>query len=467
MVSHLKYNKTINIIKFDMAHTGKNNINIHESSIEQTGGLKLGQGGFGCVVTPAIGCRKRQPPQNAVSKITYVVPGYEGDYQNELKMLKKIQAIDPEQKYFVSVSDECQLDIKESSVRAPKDVVEVSYEDDDLDEFTVKSSEPKYISRMNKSDIKKNYCLIDSSLAPRNQIQVFGGYELSELNYDKHPQVYKAIQQNYKPIIKHLLHGLEIMHKHRIAHRDIKEFNMLGMLYSAAKKQSHRNTQKRNKSKKLTTRYKPIQARKSAKPLGKPSVKPLVRFIDFGLSEIINPQHDEGGIRNFHWSGTDGYIPVEFIILYYMRDYINVYGIGILSNPVNKQKIIAKVQDRYQRKYKYFYDDIHVEQSLMSPKRTAYQFFNQPTVSKLYDNLVKSLSDGTFCKLLKTDYSGLVYKSDVFALGITLAFIRRHYRLQHDRKLTDLITKMIKISSVERPTILQCLAHPFCSYRSD
>ena len=446
-----------------MEHSSENNINIHESRTNQTGGLKLGQGGFGCVVTPAIGCRKRQPPQNAVSKITYVVPGYEEDYQNELQMLKKIQSIDPEQKYFVSVSDECQLDIKESSVRAPKDVVEVSYEDDDLDEFTVKSSEPKYISRMNKSDIKKNYCLIDSSLAPRNQIQVFGGYELSEINYNKHPQVYKAIQQNYKPIIIHLLKGLEIMHKHRIAHRDIKEFNMLGMLYSAVVKTSRANTQKRNKSKKLTTKYKPLQAKKSTKPHVKPHVTPLVRFIDFGLSELINPRQDEGGIRNFHWSGTDGYIPVEFIILYYMRDYVNVYGTGILSNPVNKQKIIAKVKDRYQRKYKYFYDDIHVEQSLMSPKRAAYQFFDMNKVSGLYDNLVKSLSDGTFYKLLKTDYTGLVYKSDVFALGITLGFIRRHYRLQHDRKLTYLITKMIKISSAERPTIRQCLAHPFCA----
>lgn len=447
----------------------KTNTNmIPDASHTQTGGVKLGQGGFGCVITPAVPCRKRPAPINAVSKITYVIPGYEEDYENELHMLKKIKSIDPDQKYFVSVSDECKLDTRESIARAPKDLVEVSYEDDDLEEFTVKSSEPKYISRMNKSDIKKNYCLIDSALEPRNQIQVFGGYELSEIDHNKHPQVYRAIQQGYKQIIKHLLHGLEIMHKNRIAHRDIKEFNMLGMLYSVANQGTQRNTQiqkrtqKRTKSKRITN-IKNNKKNKQTPKSTKTRVKPLVRFIDFGLSELINPQLDEGGIRNFHWLGTDGYIPVEFIILYYMRDYVNVYGTGVLSNPVNKQKIIAKVQDRYQRKYKYFYDDIHVEQSLMSPKRMTYQFFNQPSVSKLYDNLAKSLSDRTFYKLLKTDYTGLVYKSDVFALGITLGFMRRHYRLQHDRKLTDLITKMIKISSAERPTIKECLAHPFCT----
>ncbi len=430
-----------------------------QKNMSQTGGIKLGQGGFGCVITPAIGCRKRRPPSNSVSKITYVIPGYEEDYQNELKMLKKIQSIDPEQKYFVSVYDECQLDTKESIARAPKDIVEVSYEDDDLDEFTVKSSEPKYISRMDKSDIKKNYCLIDSSLEPRNQIQVFGGYELSEINYDKHPQVYKAIQKNYKQIIKHLLHGLNIMHKNHIAHRDIKEFNMLGMLQETHTKIPRTTSRKLGQKTILKTRT--LKHQKS-KTVSSQTVNALVRFIDFGLSEFIDPRMDEGGIRNFHWSGTDGYIPVEFIILYYMRDYVNVYGAGPLLNSINKQKIIAKVKDRYQRKYKYFYDDIHVEQSLMSPKRDSYHFFDMNKVSKLYDNLAKSLADGTFYKLLKTDYTGLVYKSDVFALGITLGFIRRHYRLQHDRKLTDLITKMIKISSAERPTIQQCLAHPFC-----
>jgi len=421
----------------------------------QVGGVKLGQGGFGCVIAPAVSCRRKPPPKNAVSKITYVIPGYEDDYENELRMLKKIKLIDPNQNFLVSVSDECPLDIRESNGRSPKDLIEVSYEDDDLAEFTIKASEPKYISRMDKSDVMKNYCLIDSSLEPRNQIQIFGGYELSDINYDKHPQVYHAIQKGYKQIIIHLLSGLDLLHKNRIAHRDIKEFNMLGMLYAIATRSSQRtNIPKRNKT---------IKKKQNKSKSTKQKVKPLVRFIDFGLSEQVNPNHDEGGIRNFHWSGTEGYIPVEFIILYYMKDYINAYGIGILSNPVNKQRIIGKVQERYQRKYKHFYDDIHVEQSLMSPKRANYQFFNQQMVSQLYDNLVKNLVAGTFYKLLKTDYSGMIYKSDIFALGITLGFIRRHYRLQHDRKLTDLISKMIKLSSAERPTIKQCLAHPFCS----
>jgi len=431
----------------------------------QKGGDKLGQGGFGCVVRPAIACRrKQQPPPNSVSKITYVIPGYESDYEDELRMLKKIRTIDPDQKYFISVFDECELDTNASSKRNPKDLVEVSFEDEDLEEFSVRKSEPKYISNMKKQDIQKQYCLVDSDLEPRNQIQVFGGYGLDELNPDTHSKIYNAIRKKYKSVVRHLIHGLHVMHRNRIAHRDIKEFNMLGMLAPI----SHRNQRQLKKINKHTTKNQHDKTNKSKihtqrQTKRKLAANPLVRYIDFGLSEFINPGQDEGGIRNFHWSGTDGYIPIEYLILYYMRDYINTYGISTTSQPDNKKKIIDKVSDRYQRKYKSFYDDIHVEQSLMSPTRTTHSFFNTDEISKIFDRLVKSLSDGTFYKLQKTDYTGLVYKSDIFALGITLAFIRRHYRLQHDRELTNLITKMIKISAEDRPTTLECLKHPFFS----
>jgi serine/threonine protein kinase len=431
----------------------------------QKGGEKLGQGGFGCVVRPAIACRrKQQPPPNSVSKITYVIPGYESDYEDELRMLKKIRTIDPDQKYFISVFDECELDTNASSKRNPKDLVEVSFEDEDLEEFSVRRSEPKYISRMKKQDIQKQYCLVDSDLEPRNQIQVFGGYGLDELNPDTHPKIYNAIRKKYKSVVRHLIHGLHVMHRNRIAHRDIKEFNMLGMLAPI----SHGSQHQLKKINKHTTKNQHDKTDKSKIHTQRQTKRqipanPLVRYIDFGLSEFINPGQDEGGVRNFHWSGTDGYIPIEYLILYYMRDYINIYGISTTIQPSNKQKIIDKVHDRYQRKYKSFYDDIHIEQSLMSPTRTTHSFFNTDEISKIFDRLVKSLSDGTFYKLQKTDYTGLVYKSDVFALGITLAFIRRHYRLQHDMKLTDLITKMIKISAEDRPTTLECLKHPFFS----
>ena len=78
-----------------------------------------------------------------------------------------------------------------------------------------------------------------------------------------------------------------------------------------------------------------------------------------------------------------------------------------------------------------------------------------------YDKLVDSLINRTFYKVMKTDFIGFVYKADIFALGITLGFIRRHFRLYNDRKLTDLISKMIKLNPVSRPSIIDCLAHPF------
>jgi hypothetical protein len=90
-----------------------------------------------------------------------------------------------------------------------------------------------------------------------------------------------------------------------------------------------------------------------------------------------------------------------------------------------------------------------------------YIFLDDTKISNIYDKLVSSLTNGSFYKIMKTDYTGLVYKADIFALGITLAFIRRHFRLQHDTTLTDLITQMIKLNPTDRPTINDCLRHKF------
>jgi len=441
--------------------------------VEQTGGEKLGQGGFGCVITPAISCRKTTLPKNAVSKITYVMPGYEMDYHAELKLLNRIHQLDPQQKYFVSLIDECPLDTRNISTRNPKDVVEVSYEDDELETFRVKPSEPKYISRMSSKDISKNYCLVDDYLEPRNQIQEFGGYSLYNITPDRFGVLYNSIRRDYKFVIKNLLIGLQLLHNNRIAHRDIKEDNILGLIVNsyrtttAHRNHSHKLNNKQNDAKHKTSK-------KHNKNISKQKIsKPLVRYIDFGLSNQINPDLDEGGIANFHWSGTDGYIPIDFVLLYYMEDYVRTYGAGVLRNASNKQRILKKTKARYEKAYKMFYDDIHVEQSLMEMPKSihkktkyilssgVYEFLDFNQLSKIYDKLVDSLINRTFYKLMKTDLVGFVYKADIFALGITLGFMRRHFRLYNDSKLTDLISKMIKLNPIARPSIKDCLAHPF------
>jgi len=460
-----------------IAKEGKEEQQKNKIVLEQQGGVKLGQGGFGCVITPAVSCKRRPLPKNAVSKITYVLPGYESDYEDELSMLNRIKKLDPQQKYFVSVNDECLLDTRTIQNRVPKDVVEVSYEDDELESFRVKPSEPKYISRMSNKDITKKYCLVDDYLEPRNQVLEFGGYSLYHITPDKFPELYNSIQSNYRSIIRNLLTGLQLLHSNRIAHRDIKEDNILGIIIHTYRN-ARTATQKLNKS---ATKHKTLINRaQHAKPITKSKSRqkishPLVRYIDFGLSNNINPQVDEGSIRNFHWSGTDGYIPIDFVLLHYMEEYALTYGTGVLRNQVNKQRILEKTQARYEKAYKVFYDDIHIEQSLIKISRrhsqknkyanqqkvSGYEFLDMLAIGRIYDKLVNSLINNTFYKIMKSDYIGLVYKSDIFALGITLAFMRRHYRLHRDKHLTDLISRMIKLNPVDRPSIKDCMSHSF------
>ena len=394
----------------------------------QIGGEKIGQGGFGCVLKPYVKClNTKNIPANAVSKITYVMPGYETDYQDELQILKYIRNIDPTQIYFISLVDECELDISKVLKRQPKDTISVEYKDDDLNEYYINSSEPKYIQLASHKAIYKKFCLIDSNLEPRNQIQLFGGYSLNEITPTSHADIFRQIIKNYRRLIIHILKGLQILHKNRIAHRDIKEFNFLGAIQDN---------------------------------------KPIIRYIDFGLSQIINPNENEGGIRNFHYAGSPGYIPFEFVLLHYMSDFIANYGYSALNNSFYKSEILKKTKKNYDDKYSKFFGEIHLEQSIIGSTPTKgirnKSFFDMKYLAQLYDQLLNSLREQNLHKLLKADTNGLLYKGDIFGLGITLGFIRIHFGLTHDDKLTNLISHMVKLEPNKRYNINECLSHPFC-----
>lgn len=440
---------------------------------KQNAGMKIGKGSYGCVVLPAVSCNSKILPKNAVSKITYIEEGEEDEYENEIKILRHIKKIDPTQTYFISLIDECSLNISKLKTRTPKDIVEVEYLDDTLEDFHISSSEPDYIKRMTPSDISHNYCLVDDYLNHRNQIQLHGGYPLDEIKLQKKPKYYKSIQKHYKYIIKHLLEGLHQLHKHRIAHRDIKEFNMLCYIppviteYFKNKKLKTKNTTSKTVSHKNTKHNINNKHTKSIKK-NKIISKPIIRYIDFGLSEFVSPTTDYGGLNNFVLSGSYGYIPMDILIMSNMEKYYKHYGgITSLETPSNKSAILKEVMDIYIHKYKSFYDDIYIEKiisvsSNSTTSRTYQSFFDVKLLSKIYDKILMTLKNKTFYKLYKQDISGWIYKSDIFALGITFAFIRNHYNLNYDKKLLDLINKMIKLSPDVRYDINQCLAHPFC-----
>ena len=73
-----------------------------------------------------------------------------------------------------------------------------------------------------------------------------------------------------------------------------------------------------------------------------------------------------------------------------------------------------------------------------------------------YKNEIKSsLLPGKYF----ADINGYIYKSDIFALGVTIQRIANKLEII-DNKLFDLIQQMIKFDPDDRPNINQCLAHP-------
>ena len=66
---------------------------------ELHGGFKIGEGGFGCVISPYIPCSKELPTSQIY--ISKIIQSNFRDYREEVKLLKKIKKIDPNNKHLI------------------------------------------------------------------------------------------------------------------------------------------------------------------------------------------------------------------------------------------------------------------------------------------------------------------------------------------------------------------------------
>ena len=430
----------------------------------QNGGLKLGQGSFGCVLTPPIKCpdsqttKQLQPGQTEVSKIVYTNPAAKFKYEREMRILRMVSEVDKKQNYLIGLVDECELDIAAIAKRRIKDTAMVKFTNAERSEWKISTPDTQLpplaagnkkdklvgntiensLEHLSKSEIKSNYCLVDPTLMPRNQIQVNGGTQFDDILESHKSRNYAVVRRYYINIIRDILVGIQLMHKAQIAHRDIKESNMVCQVIPIKRK-------------------------------GKPDdFYPVVRHIDFGLAEIGNLAKNYL-LKDVRYAGTSKYIPPDIGLMgsrvKNMQGVVgqdtSTDGLQKLLDPTVKEQILTELCTRLNTKDYWDFSVLGIRPSfgtgIQSNSQTE-DFIDPAALAELYDLLVRELQDGSFSKKYSKDYDGYLYKTDIFAAGVTIASIKYELGIRNP-KLNDLIANMVRIDPNKRFNINQCLSH--------
>jgi serine/threonine protein kinase len=395
------------------------------------GGNFLGQGSFGCVISPALQCNQKSKkysqsykrysiPRDDVSKIISRTDDDKQDIvDNEIAVSNKLKHIDPNQKYFLYIKENCKIR------NIPKDrsnVASVRFLDDESLEIQV----------LDKKKLDKYHCEVDLKLEPRNLILSNGGKELGDVlhinaklhsssktkyksDYSDEIEMTKLFYKKFKHHAHSLLQGLYKLHQNNIAQRDIKIENLMIDWTNQAQNDV------------------------------------IVRYIDFGFSEILTPQY-VGSKYNIHAQGTPELIPLDITIASHIKNYYRY----------DKEYILSKIYRELENGVRKTFIDLHLDTSIIKPKthelmERIYQYFTNGTILTKYFGHSND------------KFNGYVQKSDVYALGITFYEIQRKYchdhsscsDLKNNTKLTHLIKNMIELDPEKRYNVIQCLQHPY------
>jgi serine/threonine protein kinase len=397
--------------------------NVHVKKT-QSGGKLLGEGGYGCVVSPPLKCNKPffKIPYSIDEKYVSKIFEYDEDDEdvfNELKIGNKLISIDPYQKYFSPIINGCNF---------------IKQKHPDI-QYLISKPDYDNTSSTNK---KSDKCSIFNNVEYLNLISKNAGIDFDVALRSKNSDIINFIRANYISIFKHLCTAVELLHKNSILHRDIKTLNSM------------------------------IDYKKDRQ-------KASISIIDFGLSISMDKKFKFTDLYNLTYFGTDYYKPLEIIIINYM---IKVLKKNKYQEPIDfKRQVLKRVFDNYKYIAKDIEQDFYFTQNgfkyngnLLDKniKSSNYQRYgNKNLINHLYNYLYKDYINQKLLTNLTNvqDKHNYIYKWDVFSLGLMFAEIIVKAKI-NDEKAFKLVNNMVNPLYFNRYTIKECLDDPFFKNRN-
>jgi serine/threonine protein kinase len=368
----------------------------------QNGGKFIGKGGFGCVVSPALKCFKKD--KNTDLMVSKIIPTNDIHYTNELKISQVLKKIDPVKKYYITFEKYCFINnIPEDR----HDFVNVHYINDKLTKWEVIDGQ---------SEKDKNACRLELALKPINLIMDYGGYSLTDIGsvstklQGTKAKMHQLFIDNLAANVKHLVLGVVKMHFNRIVNRDIKLRNIM----MSFNKKTHQ-----------------VQ----------------LRYIDFGLSNLLTTDFCSD-YNNIRTSGTPNYIAPEL----YVSSTINRYRER--SSTYQLQKITREIDTNYKNTIM----RINEPELLGNYKENVDTLYN-----KIHDLYESGKILPAYFGTEKNKFNGYLQKADIYALGIAIfimLYVYSDFDVRGNADLYNLLIHMIAMDPDKRYNAVQCLSHP-------
>jgi len=372
------------------------------------GGKYVDEGGFGCVITPALACSHKD--KNLDKSVSKILRDSREDITNELQISSILRKLDPNHKYYITYDKYCYIN---SIPEDRDDIVSVHYTDDKLTEFEL---EGEIEGKLMKPKAKK-YCDVELSLNPINIIMKHGGYSLSSvMKVSRKSKGTRAIMHqmfidNLRPYFKHLILGVVKMHNNRIVNRDIKQKNIM-------------------------------------MNLNKETNEIAIKYIDFGLSEFLTTEFCQH-ISNINRNGTPTYISPDVHIAYILRKYSS------RSEHYISKKILHEIHSTVKKAL----IKINEKELLGNLDNNILALYEK--IKNLYDNnKILPIYFGSD----KNKFNGYVQKCDVYSLGYSIfetLYVYSEVNVRQHPQLYDLLIHMMALDPDKRYNAVQCLSHPY------